>query len=397
MSNTKIHRPLIEALVQGFDQTFNGGQPADKVLERLFKASRQLGSRDRRWIAENFYSGVRWWRPLVEKQTGRWSDSNTDYSEADVRGIVDILIAHADNEDSSPSLSLLGDSKKRASRESIPDWLDAVGEAELGPNWEPFLKSMNAPAKVYLRVNTLKANRTDVQSALKSEMIETEIVPNVETALVLKERKNVFQTEAYKKGWFEVQDAGSQLIAPFLKPEAKMRVIDACAGAGGKALHIATLMKNSGRVVAMDIHEWKLKELRTRSSRAGVDTIEVKLADSKVVKRMADTADRVLLDVPCSGLGVIKRNPGTKWYLKPADLEAVRKTQQEIITDYSAMVKKQGYLVYATCSILPSENQSQVQNFLTANPGFSIEEELQVSPFETLFDGFYAARLKRNS
>ncbi|MEK6555703.1 MAG: methyltransferase domain-containing protein [Bdellovibrionota bacterium] len=392
----KIHRPLIEALVTGLDQTFNVGQPADKVLEKLFKQSRQLGGRDRRWIAENFYSAVRWWRPLVEKQTGSWRDFHHDYTEADVRGIVDLLIAHNTQPESAQSLSQLG-SRSRASQQSIPDWLDKVGEGELGTDWEPFLQAMNAPAKVYLRVNTLRTNILDLRSSLKHEEIETETVPNVETALVLKERKNVFQTEAYKKGWFEVQDAGSQLIAPFLKPEAKMRAVDACAGAGGKALHLATLMRNSGRVVAMDIHEWKLKELRTRSTRAGLDTIEVKVADSKTVKRMADSADRVLLDVPCSGLGVIKRHPGTKWYLQPDELEVLRKTQAEILSDYSVMVKKDGLLVYATCSILPSENQKQVEKFLTARPEFSLEDELKVSPFETLFDGFYAARLKRNS
>src|SRR5690606_31146175 len=177
-------------------------------------------------------------------------------------------------------------------------------------------------------------------------------------ALILDERTNVFRNPAFKEGMFEVQDASSQLVAQALAVEPGMRVIDACAGAGGKSLHIASLMQNKGKVLSMDIEEWKLQQTKLRARRDGVSIIERKVIEgSKTIKRMKETADRLLLDVPCSGLGVLRRNPDTKWKLTEESIEKVRKTQQEILQSYPSMVKPGGQMVYATCSILPSENQ----------------------------------------
>ncbi len=382
-----IHRPIQEALLEGLDLTFNQKQPADKVLDKIFRKSRKFGSRDRRFLAETFYEIVRWWRPLVENVMGRWQDFDLPIERSDLEAILEFYL-----KDPHP---LQWEKKSRASAHSIPDWLDELGTAELGDQWEKVLAKINLPAKVYLRTNTLKAKRENLQNQLADEGIETDRVEGIPEALVLRERKNVFQTKAYLSGMFEVQDAGSQLIAPILKVEPKMRVIDACAGAGGKSLHIGALMKNSGRIIAMDIHEWKLTELRKRASRAGVDTIEVKLADSKAVKRSEGTADRLLLDVPCSGLGVLRRNPGSKWFLSPAFIEEMRAIQAKILGEYVSMLKPKGQLVYATCSLLPSENQNQVKAFLEENPQFHLEEEVQLSQVETDFDGFYAARISK--
>lgn len=382
-----IHRPILEALLEGLDLTFNQKQPADKVLDKIFRKSRKFGSRDRRFLAETFYEIVRWWRPLVESVVGKWEDFGLKVSRAELESIVEFYL-----KDPNPTR---WEKKSRASAHSIPDWLDEMGEAELGDKWEKVLAKINLPAKVYLRTNTLKAKRENLQNQLADEGIETDPVEGIPEALALRERKNVFQTKAYLSGMFEVQDAGSQLIAPILKVEPKMRVIDACAGAGGKSLHIGALMKNSGRIIAMDIHEWKLTELRKRASRSGVDTIEVKLADSKNVKRSEGTADRLLLDVPCSGLGVLRRNPGSKWFLSPGFIEEMKTTQAQILESYVSMLKPKGQLVYATCSLLPSENQNQVKAFLERNPAFRLEEEVQLSQIETDFDGFYAARISK--
>ncbi len=191
-----------------------------------------------------------------------------------------------------------------------------------------------------------------------------------------------------------MQDAGSQLIAPFLKAEPGMRVIDACAGAGGKTLHLASIMENKGRIISMDVEQWKLDELQKRAKRAGASIIETRLIDgTKTIKRLENSADRLLLDVPCSGLGVLKRNPDAKWKLSPKAIEEVKVKQAEIISDYSSMLKKGGIMVYATCSILPSENKSQVNKFLDAQKGgFELLEERTVNPSEG-FDGFYIARI----
>jgi len=194
-----------------------------------------------------------------------------------------------------------------------------------------------------------------------------------------------------------LQDASSQRVALFLDVNEKMRVIDACAGGGGKTLHIAALMKNTGHIIAMDTEQWKLDELKRRARRASATNIEPRLIDSsKVIKRLYDTADRVLLDVPCSGLGVLRRNPDAKWKLNLEFIERVKKLQYEILDRYSRMVKLHGKLVYATCSILHSENQLQVNLFLEQHKNFKLEEEKQIFPSEG-FDGFYMARMYRIS
>ncbi|HYF35668.1 MAG TPA: RsmB/NOP family class I SAM-dependent RNA methyltransferase, partial [Prosthecobacter sp.] len=284
-----------------------------------------------------------------------------------------------------------------AIRDSFPDWLEARASRELPAQWPAIRATLNHPADVYLRVNTLKTDRRTLKTRLAQDGITAEIIKDIPTTLVLKQRANVFALPAFKEGLFEVQDASSQRIAPFLQVEPGMRVIDACAGGGGKTLHLAALMQNKGRILALDVHDWKLSELRKRAARAGVDIAEVRpIEGSKTLKRLTDHADRVLLDVPCSGLGVLRRNPDAKWKLSEAEIDRLILQQQDILTRYSAMVKPGGKLVYATCSILPSENEQQVQQFLaTHGAGWTLEEELKLNPAETGHDGFYAARLVR--
>jgi 16S rRNA (cytosine967-C5)-methyltransferase len=215
-------------------------------------------------------------------------------------------------------------------------------------------------------------------------------------AIVLAERQNIFTSPAFKGGFFEVQDAGSQVISTFLRIAPGLRVIDACAGAGGKTLHLASLMRNKGRIVAMDTEQWKLDELQKRARRAGVSNIETRLIESgKTIKRLAGSADRLLLDVPCSGLGVLKRNPDAKWKLSVAFIEKIKELQQHILNDYCDMLKVGGLMVYSTCSILPSENELQVQQFLAAKNGaFQLLEEKHILPSQG-FDGFYMALMER--
>jgi 16S rRNA (cytosine967-C5)-methyltransferase len=162
-------------------------------------------------------------------------------------------------------------------------------------------------------------------------------------------------------------------------------------------LHIATFLKNKGKILSLDIHEWKLKELKTRAKRNGVDVIETRVIDSsKVIKRLADSADRVLLDVPCSGIGVLRRNPDAKWKLSNEEIGRLEQLQFEILTTYSQMTKKGGKLVYATCSLLPSENEKQVQKFMAENgEHWKLLKELHVRPDTDGYDGFYAALLQR--
>lgn len=230
------------------------------------------------------------------------------------------------------------------------------------------------------------------------EGIETYAPKGYKDALVLAKRQNLFRSPTFKEGLFEIQDASSQLVAAALEAAPGMRVIDACAGAGGKSLHLAALMENKGRILSMDVEEWKLKNTKLRARRAGVSIIEPKVIEgNKTIKRLKESADRLLLDVPCSGLGVLRRNPDTKWKLSPESIENMLTVQQEIIQNYSTMVKPGGIMVYATCSILPIENQDQIAAFLKSERGqnFELVEDQKVLAHESGFDGFYIARMKR--
>jgi 16S rRNA (cytosine967-C5)-methyltransferase len=177
-----------------------------------------------------------------------------------------------------------------------------------------------------------------------------------------------------------------------------MRVVDACAGGGGKTLHLAAMMENKGSIIALDTQGWKLEELRKRARRAGASNIETRSIESKkTIKRLYNTADRLLLDVPCSGLGVLRRNPDAKWKLQPEQIDQLRQTQQDILQSYAPITKPGGRMVYATCSILPSENQDQIQTFLASSTGkdFKLISDQKILPQDDGFDGFYMALLER--
>ncbi len=194
-----------------------------------------------------------------------------------------------------------------------------------------------------------------------AEKVEAQEIPGYDDALLIINKTNLFRTDLFKEGHFEVQDASSQMVAQFLQIDGNnMRIIDACAGAGGKTLHIAALMQSKGKLISMDVEQWKLDELRKRGRRAGVSNVETRLIEANTVTELTDFADRLLIDAPCSGLGVLKRNPDAKWKLQADFVENIKKTQKEILDKYHVMVKTGGKMLYVTCSIMPSENQNQV-------------------------------------
>lgn len=392
----KFHRHLIEELIQALRLVFEDGLYADKVIEKTFKAHRKWGGRDRRYFAETVYEITRWYRyyEALAESRDLWkiwavhtvlSDLDLpDWEEFD--DVSEQQILENERLDFSPAIM-----------QSIPDWLYEKGQQELGDLWLPNLQALNKPASAYLRVNALKAKTSQVIQELTEEDIPVEAVgPAAPWALRLKERKNVHATKSFHAGHFEMQDVASQFVAPLLRPKAGDRVCDACAGGGGKSLHLAALMGNKGKIISMDIHEWKLQELKNRARRNGVDIIETRLIEgSKTIKRLAESFDKVLLDVPCSGMGVLRRNPDAKWKLTPEEFGRLEVLQAQILEDYSAMTKKGGELVYATCSLFPSENQAQVKKFLAKHDNWSLIEEKVLLPAEQGYDGFYAALLKR--
>ncbi len=401
----RLHRNLCFAVIDGLLQIFNEGDYADKVIQQLLKRDKRWGSRDRGFVAETTYDIVRWKRLYAEIANVKEPFSRDDMWRlfavwATLKGIKLPDWKYFEN---TPTRKIKGKfdelSKVRKFRESIPDWMDEIGINELGEDiWTKEIAALNKQADVILRVNTLKTNKKDLQLKLQSENIETEFLPNHPYALKLMERSNVFITEAFKNGWFEVQDASSQLVAAFLDVKSGMKVVDTCAGAGGKTLHLASLMENKGQIVAMDIYESKLKKLKIRARRNGVHNIDLKVIEStKPIKKLYNKADRVLIDAPCSGLGVLRRNPDAKWKLELEFIDNIKKVQQDILQQYSRMVKPGGKLVYATCSVLPSENQEQVQKFLISDIGkdFTFVKEKKILAQKSGFDGFYMAQLER--
>lgn len=401
----RLHRNLVYTTIDSLNAIFNDGEYADKVVARALKKDKRWGSADRKFVAETIYDIVRWKRLYAEI-----AEVKEPYSREDLWRLFAVWavmrgypIPDWRQLEGTPQRKIKGRfdelSKIRKYRESIPDWMDELGVKELGETlWTKEVAAQNEPAQVILRVNTLKTTKQKLRAILMDLDIETDYLKDQTEALVLKERTNVFMTEAFKEGLFEVQDASSQLVAPFLEVEPGMRVVDACAGAGGKTLHLANIMENKGQLIAMDLYESKLKQLKIRAKRNGVFNIEPRVIDStKVIKKLYEKADRVLIDAPCSGLGVLKRNPDAKWKLQPEFIENIKKVQAEVLENYSKMVKPGGKLVYATCSVLPSENKEQVNHFLTTETGknFTFVKEQQIMASETGFDGFYMALLER--
>ena len=401
----RLHRNLTFAVIDSIRDIFNEGVYADKAVEKALQRDKRWGARDRKFVAETIYDIVRWNRLYAEI-----AEVKVPYDRDNIWRLFTVWCVLRGIP--LPDWNQIGDvpvrrikgkfdelSRIRKYRESIPDWIDELGVQELGEElWTKEIAALNQQAEVVLRTNTLNTTKEMLQRKLKTEDIETESIPSYPDALKLVERANVFTTEAFHEGLFEVQDASSQLVAAYLEVEPGMKVVDACAGAGGKTLHLAALMQNKGQIIAMDIYESKLKKLKIRARRNKAHNIDLRVIDStKVIKKLHEKADRVLIDAPCSGLGVLRRNPDSKWKLQPEFIEEIKHTQQEVLQNYSKMVKPGGKMVYATCSILPSENRQQVDLFLTSEAGksFSFVKDNNVFAHQSGFDGFYMALLEK--
>ncbi len=280
--------------------------------------------------------------------------------------------------------------------DGCPLWLQELGYSELKAKWDEERKALGGESHRFIRTNTIKGTRDELAHKLSEEGVVTKSVGGAPLALEVTSNSALFRTKAFKEGLFEQQDAGSQLIGQFVDAKSGERVIDACAGSGGKTLQLAASMEGKGVIIAMDTEAWKLEDLKKRAKRAGAFNIEPRLIDStKVIKRMVESADKVLIDAPCSGTGVIRRMPDSKWRDGREHLKELRDIQADILERYSKMAKVGGYVVYSTCSILPSENEKQIEKFLENNQGkFELIEDKHVMP-SSGFDGFYMAKLKR--
>lgn len=388
---------MSQALVEVFEK----GKHADRMIDKYMRVNRNWTPEDRTFFAEGVYGIVRHKRNLefIAESTELWPIIGayliTKNLKPPARAEFSKLIT-------AEILSRHKMQKPAAVEYSFPEWLVHLAEKEFAGDWQKIMQSLNQEPEIYLRANTLKTNVEKLIADLKVDKIEATRIKsnlNLPEGLYLKKRSNVFSTQASKKGEFEMQDAGSQFIAPLLQAKPGELIVDTCAGSGGKSLHLAALMKNQGKILAMDIHDWKLQDLKLRAAKAGASILETKLIDSpKVIQRLENSFDRVLIDSPCSGLGVLRRNPDTKWKLSIEQINAVIQLQKDILSKYSALCKTGGTMVYATCSILKSENEQQISWFLNSPAGkkWSLLSEHRIWPHIHNFDGFYAAVLRKS-
>ncbi len=395
----KYHRHLLQSCTDALGAIFYEDRYADKCIEYYLRNNKKWGGRDRRFFAETVYDCVRWWSKdwaiIGQKPT------RPDLAFLSVsfwrRGMPLPEFQEFEN------VSYMDFAKKAVTltephvQQAFPRWLYKKVHGELGDFWHEVAPYFNVTNQLVIRANTQKISRDQLIKKLAEQDIQGEPLLGTDAGIIISERTNIFRLEFFRKGFFEVQDGASQQVAPYMQIEPGQRVIDACAGAGGKTLHIADLMQNKGKIVSLDIHQWKLDQLKLRARRNSYSNIEMKAIEgSKTIKRLKGTADRLLLDVPCTGLGVLRRNPDTKWKLTDQSISEVIELQQQLLQDYSPMVKSGGLMLYSTCSVLPSENQGQIQGFLKDHSDFSLLKQRFLYPTRPGFDGFYMALLKKN-
>jgi 16S rRNA (cytosine967-C5)-methyltransferase len=385
----KIHRHLAEACVRTLEEILHAGAAADRAVSAALGEHRQWGSRDRAFFADTVYEVVRWRRRLAHlaESEALWALAGLHWMR---RGLprpewapwpdisAEALAAREVSLTTAP----------RAVRESLSDELDALGAAD--PWWDAELAALNAPAPVFLRVNPQRASLPDVIRALAAAAIAAVEVPGAPLALRV---DRTLPPRLVQSGHFEIQDAGSQQVAPFVRAENGQTVLDVCAGAGGKTLHLAALTPRC-ELHAFDTVPGKLSTLRRRAARAGV-RVQTHEASPEVFSRFHAEAHRALVDAPCTGTGTLRRHPELKYRITAATLAETVALQREILTRSARLVRPGGRLVYATCSLLSAENEQQAAWFSAQHPDFSLEEERRLSCAATGWDGFYMARWQK--
>lgn len=375
-------------------------KPADSLIDSFFRTRKYLGSHDRKFIAETTYGTLRHLRKcqvLVDTASGADPErfSRDDKVLLSIAAYLGRIEASHDLLESELAPVLASDKARSALGAflgalkdvqtdtdgfrknlgvefSFPDWLAAKFEDQFGPEEARRLcESLNTPAPLNIRANILKAGVDECAMRLHSEGIETTRTRLSDVGLTVSKRTNMFRIPAFKEGFFEVQDEGSQLLGILVDPRPVWKILDACAGAGGKSLHMAAIMKNRGEIVASDINAFRLNELRKRARRAGAFNIRV-LSTEEVQgqDRFRNAFDVVFIDAPCSGLGTLRRNPGLKWIVTEEGIKELSAKQLHIMESHAPFVKDKGVMYYATCSLLQEENQAVIAAFLDRHPEF---------------------------
>lgn len=417
-----VSRALFIQATQALGAVLGFEHPADAVLSRHFREHRELGHRDRAFIAETVYGvlrRLRWLRRIAgEGATPRelllaWFARGEGWPLRAFEGL-----ASASERDWITTVKATEPGEGTlAERADLPDWLverllaryDEAGVLELA-------RGLNRSAPLDLRVNVLKTDRDTVLARLAADGIAAAPGRLSPQAIRVAGKPALQKHPLFLDGSVEVQDEGSQLLGLLVQPRRGEMVVDFCAGAGGKTLQLGAMMRSTGRLYALDVAEKRLAKLKPRMARAGLSNVHPVLIaherDAKL-KRMAGKADRVLVDAPCSGLGTLRRNPDLKWRQSPAAVEEMVAKQGAILEAAARLVRPGGRLVYATCSLLAEENDGVADRFLAAHPEFrplSVQElldkqgvklatgeRLHLLPHRHDTDGFFAVVMERSA
>jgi 16S rRNA (cytosine967-C5)-methyltransferase len=338
-------------------------KPIDRIVDAYYRQHRNLGSKERQLISEAVFGVMRWKRRLdgtfilggIPRPT--LAQRIAAYLLPNIQGIdrESLLTIIGQSLDFDPPLKSFPGGA--SAFWSYPDFIYERLVKWKGEDWAAkTAQSLNEKAQVVIRVNALKIDRDELQKQLEKDGVESIPTKYSPYGLVLKERVNLNSLSSFKQGLFEVQDEASQLIGLLVTPKEGEIIIDMCAGAGGKSLLMAMLMGNRGKIIASDIDNRKLSILRKRAKQAGVENIEI-LSPGKVKERYDQRADALLIDAPCSGTGTLRRSPDLKWRLTESDLRDRIEMQKQLLEESTKLLRSSGRLIYATCSILPDENE----------------------------------------
>jgi 16S rRNA (cytosine967-C5)-methyltransferase len=392
-------KALLEATADLVGLVLKFDHPADQVVSRFFRDHREFGPRERATLAETVYTVLRK-KLLFDHLSPSGSGSKERrmailgfYGPRDFlkSALNDTEKRWLDNCDAVTPDDLL-----ERHRHNLPEWLVAPLKAQLGDGFWPLVESLQQPAPLDLRVNALTDKRAEVKAELAKAAIKSEVTPFSPWGLRIEGKPALTKLDAFARGAVEVQDEGSQLLALLLDAKRGEMVVDFCAGAGGKTLAIGATMRNTGRLYAFDTSAHRLDALKPRLARSKLSNVHpAAIAHERDdrIKRLAGKIDRVLVDAPCSGLGTLRRNPDLKWRQSPKSVEELTVKQTAILQSAARLVKSGGRLVYATCSVLPEENEAIAEAFGAANPDFEPQDAaellqgLKVEGFEALCAG----------
>ena len=389
-------KALLDACAELVRLTLTLEHPADAVVSRFFRDHRNLGPRERATLAETVFTVLRKKLLFDHLAPSGSGPRERRYAILGFYGPRDFLKSALseqektwlDHCDAVRPAELM-----ERHRHNLPEWLVEPLKAQLGEGFWPLVDSLLQSAPLDLRVNVLKEKRADAQKELAREAIKSIATPFSPWGLRIEGKPALTKLDLFRRGAVEVQDEGSQLLALLLDAKRGEMVVDFCAGAGGKTLAIGATMRSTGRLYAFDVSGHRLDALKPRLARSGLSNVHpaaIAHERDERVKRLAGKMDRVLVDAPCSGLGTLRRNPDLKWRQSPQAIEELVAKQTAILASAARLPKSGGRLVYATCSILPQENEEIARAFSVAHPDFvplnmrALLEQLKVAQAATL-------------